>query len=107
MPIQFPTNTDLPALQLYIKKICEERGWSQDSPEEKFILFMEEIGELAKAIRQQKNLYNEHTKFNPLNLAEEFADVLSYLLDLANVFEVDLATAFKAKELINSKRNWD
>ena len=35
------------------------------------------------------------------------ADVLIYLLDLANVLGVDLEKAFREKEEINKKRNWN
>src|SRR5206468_10491813 len=65
-------------------------GWTQDNYAEKFLLFTEEIGELAKAIRKSRGLYQEQARQNTLNLEEEFADVLSYLLDLANYFQVDL-----------------
>ena len=38
---------------------------------------------------------------------EEFADVLSYLLDLANYFQIDLEKAFREKEQINQNRTWE
>ncbi len=105
----FPDSADLPTLQAYMQAVCEARGWDSDSPERKFLLFTEEIGELAKAIRQHEHLYQETNKTpeNPLALAEEFADVFSYLLDLANTFQVDLTQAFKAKELKNAQRSWE
>ena len=42
-----------------------------------------------------------------ISLEEEFADVLSYLLDLANCFQVDLEQAFRAKEQLNQSRTWE
>ncbi len=52
-----------------------------------FMWFMEEVGELATALRsgtaEQK--------------AEEFADVLAWLATLANVVDVDLEAAVQAK----------
>jgi NTP pyrophosphatase (non-canonical NTP hydrolase) len=80
----------LKVLQDYLAAVCEERGWTKDSPSEKFVLFVEEIGELAKAIRKKSGLYDEAAKSRIFSLEEEFADVLSYLLDLANCYGVDL-----------------
>ena len=102
-----PENPTLKDLQSYLDEVCLERGWTKDTYAEKFLLFTEEIGELAKAIRKTKGLYQEKARENKLELEEEFADVLSYLLDLANCFEVDLEKAFREKEQVNQSRTWD
>ncbi|MGO8949556.1 MAG: MazG nucleotide pyrophosphohydrolase domain-containing protein [Ktedonobacterales bacterium] len=102
-----PDDPTLSELQSYLAEVCEERGWTKDSPSEKFLLFVEEVGELAKAMRKAAGLYEEQAKSRDLNLEEEFADVLSYLLDLANCFQVDLEQAFRAKEEINQSRTWE
>ena len=99
-----PTLKDL---QTYVAAICEERGWTKDSPSEKFVLFIEEVGELAKAMRKSAGLYEERARQRTMSLEEEFADVLSYLLDLANVYQVDLEKAFREKEAINQSRTWE
>jgi NTP pyrophosphatase (non-canonical NTP hydrolase) len=96
----------LKELQQYIALLCEERGWTKDSPSEKFVLFIEEVGELAKAMRKATGLYVEQAKPNALSLEEEFADVLSYLLDLANCYQIDLEQAFRAKDQVNQSRTW-
>ena len=100
-------NPTLKDLQQYIIVVCQERGWTKDSPSEKFLLFVEEVGELAKAMRKTAGLYEEQAKQRDISLEEEFADVLSYLLDLANCFQVDLERAFRAKEEINQSRIWE
>src|SRR5579872_4445180 len=92
-----PTIKDL---QHYIAEVCQERGWTKDSPSEKFVLFIEEVGELAKAMRKASGLYEERARLRDISLEEEFADVLSYLLDLANCFQVDLEQVFRAKEQV-------
>lgn len=97
----------LKELQGYIALECQERGWTKDSPAEKFVLFIEEVGELAKAMRKAAGLYTEQAKPQNASLEEEFADVLSYLLDLANCFQIDLERAFRAKEQINQSRTWE
>lgn len=104
---QLPAIPTLNDLQQYVAEVCQERGWTKDSPSEKFVLFIEEVGELAKAMRKAAGLYEEQAKQRDMPLEEEFADVLSYLLDLANCFQVDLEQAFRAKEQINQSRIWD
>jgi NTP pyrophosphatase (non-canonical NTP hydrolase) len=65
------------------------------------------VGELAKAMRKSAGLYVEQAKARDMPLEEEFADVLSYLLDLANCFQIDLEQAFRAKEQVNQSRTWE
>lgn len=52
-----------------------------------FMWLMEEIGELAAALRGA----------DAENRAEEFADVLAWLATIANVAEVDLSAAVRRK----------
>ncbi len=105
------SNPTLPDLQTYIKTVSEERGWNDNNHLEMFLLFSEEVGELAKGIRAYSNLYQEKGKGKSIvetkkELEGEFADVLNYLLDLANYFEIDLEKAFREKEAINAQRTW-
>jgi NTP pyrophosphatase (non-canonical NTP hydrolase) len=102
-----PANPTLRNLQDYFALVCQQRGWTRDSSSEKFVLFIEEVGELAKAMRKKAGLYEERAKQRGFALEEEFADVLMYLLDLANCYEVDLEQAFRAKEKINESRTWE
>lgn len=102
-----PEHPTLKDLQKYMDEVCKERGWTKDTYAEKFLLFSEEVGELAKAMRKATGLYQEKAKQKHIELAEEFADVLSYLLDLANYFSVDLEQAFREKEQINQNRVWE
>ena len=103
----FPEHPTLVDLQNYMDEVCKERGWVKDTYAEKFLLFIEEVGELAKAIRKTAGLYDEKAKPKNMELEEEFADVLSYLLDLANYFQIDLEKAFREKEQINEGRTWE
>ena len=108
---EIPASPTLAQLQQYQAKVCLFRGWDQTPVPETFLLLTEEIGELAKAIRNQMELYQEEVperKKNLLdNLQEEFADVLSYLFELANRFQVDLEQAYRTKEKKNQARNWE
>ena len=49
--------------------------------------FVEEVGELSKAVRTR----------NEGDLREEFADVLAWLLSLANLLKIDLERVFTEK----------
>ena len=101
------SNPQIKDFQEYVKLLAKERGWDKNNPLEIFLLFSEEIGELAKAIRNKMKLYHEPGKeLDPNELEYEFADVFSYLLDLANQFDIDLEEAFRAKEEKNMKRTW-
>lgn len=102
-----PEHPTLKDLQQYMDEVCKERGWVKDTYAEKFLLFIEEVGELAKAMRKAAGLYEEKAKQKNIELEEEFSDVLSYLLDLANCFQVDLEKAFHEKEQINEGRTWE
>ena len=52
-----------------------------------FLWLMEEVGELAEAVRRGEREA----------LDEEFADVLAWLASLANLLDVDLESAFARK----------
>lgn len=100
-------NPNLSDYQHYMKTICAERGWDKANTLQTWLLFTEEVGELAKAIRDTNGLFQEKDKTDIReNLEGEFADVLSYVFDLANQLDVDLEEAFRKKEAINAKRNW-
>ncbi len=101
-----PKNPTLADYQAYVRQMCQERGFDGNSHEQKFLLFVEEIGELAKAMRKHTNLLLDPAKKDHFAVKEEFADVLIYLLDLANGFDVDLEAAFREKEAINDTRTW-
>lgn len=106
---EIPSNPSLAQLQTYVADICKARGWDTATDLETFLLFVEEVGELAKAMRNRQELFQEAGKqqARKVELESEFADVLSYLLDLANRMDVDLESAFRKKEEINSGRVWE
>lgn len=100
-------NPKLQDYQAHVKAFCEANGWNKNSSTELFLLFMEEVGELAKAMRNEKGLFQEEAKkHKKFELEEEFADVFGYLLDLANHFDIDLEKAYRMKHAINEKRTW-
>lgn len=101
------TDISLSQLQRHLDETCRANGWDQRSITECFLLFSEEIGELAKAIRQETGIKGEARPADAKdNLRHEFADVLNYLMELANRFDVDLTEAYFEKNQINQTRSW-
>lgn len=89
--------------------MCKERGFDKNTDLEKFLLFTEEVGELAKAIRKVNGMHVEGShsfEEKQKELRGEFADVTMYLLDLANGFSVNLEEAIREKDEINKNRTW-
>ncbi len=108
--ITFPEISSLPLLQKYVAEKCKERGFNKAEDLETYLLLTEEIGEMAKAMRKKRKLFTAENdaaeRKAQEQLAEEMADVLSYLLELANRFDIDLEKAFRDKEAINDTRSW-
>lgn len=95
----------LPEYQDLIRRLVVERGYNKETPSEVFLLLVEEVGELGKAIRKSSGMkVGDHSKQH--SLEHELADVLWLTLDLANRFNIDLAQAFIEKEKINQKRDY-
>jgi len=93
-----PPPPPTPALTLRaFQQLIRDRYFATDSARGTagtFLLFMEEVGELATAFHD-----NRAGKSKPItpeqrdNLVEEFADVLAWLATLANINGVDLQEA--------------
>jgi len=73
-------------LQRHIREMYYEKDVARGI-DGTFMWLMEEIGELATALRGNDRQ----------NLAEEFADVIAWLATIANVAEIDLSAALAAK----------
>lgn len=82
-----PTETSLRDFQALIHAMYYEKD-VQRGVSGTFMWLMEEIGELAAALRSGNDRDN---------LEEEFADVLAWLTTIANVAQVDLAAAVQKK----------
>lgn len=96
---------DLKKLQEYIWQKNIERGFSEQSPEQKMLMLTEEVGELAKAVRQHIGMgFSATTTKN--DVAEELADVLIISLGLASTIGIDIFEALVQKESKNAKRSW-
>jgi len=98
----------------------EARGFEKD-PYFNYILFAEEVGELARELTQvwraEQRLRSEGAdaersfslaaeQWRP-QLEGELADCLAYLLKLANYLGIDLEEAYLTKMRENESRDWD
>lgn len=107
LPDSLTENLNLAHLQDYMRRMVEQRGFAHESPRDTMLLMVEEIGELAKAVRKTSGIkVDSRTPAHQLNLEDELADVLIYLLVLANRCNVDLFKALRQKELKNATRTW-
>ena len=86
MPDQTPPAVSLSELQLLIHTMYGAKDAARGA-EGTFMWFMQEVGELATALRS--GTHEERLL--------EFADVLAWLATLANIAEVDLSEAIRRK----------
>ena len=95
-------------IQSYIKKVMEVRGFNKEKSSDKILLLVEEVGELAKAIRKnENNLGIDKTKeYNYSSIESEIADVFIVLLSICDILNIDLLKVFLDKEEENIKRIW-
>lgn len=93
-------------IQKYIKDMKKARKFDGVTIEREMMLFLEELGELAKAIRKSTKGHLDMAKTYNQNVEEELADCFIYLLSIANMNNVDLFKAFKEKEIKNCDRIW-
>lgn len=96
----------LDQLQHYVADAVRARGFQDETVKDIILLTVEEFGELARALRKRFDL-RMRSDAKDSSVEEELADLLFYILDLANACGVDLLTAFNAKEQVNAKRTWD
>ena len=93
-------------IQRYIKDMKKARKFDKVTIEREMMLFVEELGELAKAIRKNTKGRLDITKEYNDSVEEELADCFIYLLSIANMNNIDIFKAFKEKEIKNCDRIW-
>ena len=73
-------------------EICKKKGWDKVPVENIWMYLTEEIGELASAIRRSTNQFYDRKK---TSIEGEIMDVLSYLFQIADIFDIDLDYAMQ------------
>lgn len=73
-------------------ELCKSKGWDKASVQTVWLLFTEEIGELASAIRQGQKHFRKTglKKDRGTDITMEMGDVFSYLFQLAHMLNIDL-----------------
>jgi hypothetical protein len=69
-------------------RICKQKGWDRATIHKVWLLFTEEVGELAAAIRQSQGIYRKPGAGPAVET--EMGDVFSYLFQIAYMLNVDL-----------------
>jgi dCTP diphosphatase len=92
---------DLEDIGARLRRFAQERDWEQfHTPKNLSLALMGEVGELAAEL-QWLTEEQIHRKLNDSHLrdrlADEMADVLIYLIRLADVTDVDLISAVRVK----------
>lgn len=99
--------SSVPMLQKYIHDMVVRRGFDKEGPRDAMLMMVEEVGELAKAMRKYIGLKTDQDKKDRYNkLENELADVFIYLLDIANLMNISLFDALLEKEKENETRTW-
>lgn len=103
------SETSVKELQEYFYEILEIRGFSSQTIKDKIMLLIEEVGELAKAIRKnEKDSLIDRSKISDSDTIEsEVADVFIILISICNLLNIDLFQSILGKEKINSGRKWE
>lgn len=104
-PKQSSSEISLNQYQARIAELVVARGFDTETVHEVFSLLVEEVGELAKAIRKTSGMKVDRAS-KEHSVEEEAADVFWLLIDLCNRLDINLAEAFEKKETINQQRNW-
>jgi NTP pyrophosphatase (non-canonical NTP hydrolase) len=97
LPIPVP---NVSAFQRYYRRVASQRGYERETAQNCLLLMVEEVGELAKAIRKREKLVR-HGPSGRINEADELADVFLYVIHMANVLGFDLGSVVREKEELN------
>lgn len=99
--------------QRYIHELEQTHGWLDVDLVHNCFLMGEEVGELFKAVRRARKMFEQgedDAEADPearrAEVADELVDVMNYLLAIANRLDVDLEEAFRRKNAANQARTW-
>lgn len=92
-------------LQSYISEKIKDRGFDDETLQERLLLLSEEIGELLKACRKTSIGHVKDTE-KDRDIGSELADVLTMLFAVADELKIDVEKSFLKKEKEVDKRSY-
>jgi NTP pyrophosphatase (non-canonical NTP hydrolase) len=98
-----PPPPRLKVFQHYYRQAAAKRGYEAESTQNCLLLMMEEVGELARALRKKQKLTRHGSAIRNAE-SLELADVFMYVIHMANILNIDLGEAVQEKELINIEK---
>jgi len=98
-----PPSPAIKSFQHYYRRAALQRGFSRENAKDCLLLMVEEVGELARALRKRVKLAR-HGKPIPNQEELELADVFLYVVHMANILKIDLASVVQRKELLNIQK---
>ncbi len=105
--LHLKSNPTLADIQQYVRDMEAERGFEDSHISQNCLFLVEEVGELIKSIRKSHlGLRNDPAKHYDENTAGEIADILIFLVTIANRLTIDIEKAFREKEEVNKQRTW-
>ncbi|MGF1728073.1 nucleotide pyrophosphohydrolase [Photobacterium kasasachensis] len=98
--------SEIKTLQQQLAKFTEDRNWEQfHSPKNLAMALSGEVGELTEIFQWLSPEQSEHLPdAKKAHLEEEMADVLMYLLRLADKCDIDLMAACQNKLIKNEQK---
>jgi NTP pyrophosphatase (non-canonical NTP hydrolase) len=98
-----PPAPAISSFQNYYRRAAVQRGYRQENANDCLMLMVEEIGELARALRKRSKLVR-HGQAIANQENHELADVFLYVVHMANILKLDLSKIVQEKEIINIKK---
>lgn len=99
---------DIKSVQAELMRFAEDRDWDQfHSPKNLSMALAGEAGELLELYQWQQNVSAQSVKNDAQLMSatrHELADILIYLLRLADKLEIDLEDAVRDKMKLNEER---
>lgn len=105
MSVRPDSSMTLADWQVFIEKRLVERGFNGKPVQDEFILLVEEVGELAKALRATSG-GKMATDSAKSDIEHEIADVFWMLASVANSLGVSISEAVISKDTKNNTRIW-
>jgi len=112
--IDLPQGASMKEYQRYVHELERMHGWLDVDLVHNCFLMGEEVGELFKAVRRARMMFEQgdappadgDAEARRQEVADELVDVINYLLAIANRLDVDVEEAFRRKNARNQERSW-